>query len=64
MGETQTNEDVAKDGAATEVDDGATKKPQSGSGGGSGKTNPPETVFKKLAPSHNRYTLLRDELQT
>ena len=64
MGETQTNEDVAKDGTAMGVDDdGATKKPQSGSGGGgSGKTSPPETVFKKLAPSHNRYTLLRDEL--
>lgn len=32
---------------------------------GSGKkeqTSPPETVFKKLAPSYNRYTLLRDEL--
>ncbi|XP_031572662.1 endoplasmic reticulum resident protein 44-like [Actinia tenebrosa] len=26
------------------------------------KTSPPETVFKKLSPSYNRYTLLRDEL--
>lgn len=25
-------------------------------------TNPPESTFKKLAPSKNRYTLLRDEL--
>ena len=25
-------------------------------------TDPPETVFKKLKPSHDRYTLLRDEL--
>lgn len=25
-------------------------------------TNPPESTFKKLAPSSNRYTLLRDEL--
>lgn len=25
-------------------------------------TNPPESSFKKLAPSRNRYTLLRDEL--
>lgn len=27
-----------------------------------GETAPPESVFKNLAPSHNRYTLLRDEL--
>jgi hypothetical protein len=26
------------------------------------QTDPPETVFKKLKPSHDRYTLLRDEL--
>ena len=26
------------------------------------QTTPPETVFKKLAPSEQRYTLLRDEL--
>jgi endoplasmic reticulum resident protein 44 len=26
------------------------------------KTTPPESTFKKLAPSKNRYTLLRDEL--
>uniref|UniRef100_A0A1B0D206 Uncharacterized protein n=1 Tax=Phlebotomus papatasi TaxID=29031 RepID=A0A1B0D206_PHLPP len=25
-------------------------------------TQPPESTFKKLAPSKNRYTLLRDEL--
>lgn len=25
-------------------------------------TKPPESTFKKLAPSKNRYTLLRDEL--
>lgn len=25
-------------------------------------TNPPDSTFKKLAPSKNRYTLLRDEL--
>lgn len=60
-GETQTNDDGTKE-------DGATKNPQTGSGtaqgGGSGKTSPPETIFKKLAPSHNRYTLLRDELQS
>lgn len=27
-----------------------------------GPTQPPESTFKKLAPSKNRYTLLRDEL--
>ena len=26
------------------------------------KTQPPESTFKKLAPSRNRYTILRDEL--
>jgi len=25
-------------------------------------TTPPESTFKKLAPSKNRYTLIRDEL--
>ena len=25
-------------------------------------TQPPESTFKKLAPSRNRYTILRDEL--
>ena len=25
-------------------------------------TSPPESTFKKLAPSKNRYTILRDEL--
>lgn len=29
--------------------------------GGKG-THPPESTFKNLAPSKNRYTLLRDEL--
>lgn len=27
-----------------------------------GPTTPPESTFKKLAPSKNRYTLLKDEL--
>lgn len=32
-------------------------------GGGANKgTHPPESTFKKLAPSKNRYTLLKDEL--
>lgn len=30
--------------------------------GGKQPTTPPESTFKKLAPSKNRYTLLRDEL--
>lgn len=25
-------------------------------------TKPPESVFKQLKPSHNRYTVLKDEL--
>lgn len=29
---------------------------------GDAKTQPPESTFKKLAPSNARYTLLRDEL--
>lgn len=33
-----------------------------GSGGDVKQTTPPESTFKKLAPSKNRYTLLRDEL--
>ncbi|KAK9504393.1 hypothetical protein O3M35_010733 [Rhynocoris fuscipes] len=33
-----------------------------GSTGGSGSTTPPESSFKKLGPSKNRYTLLKDEL--
>lgn len=57
--ETQT------DNAGTETQ-AETEKPDSRrTGSGSGKkeqTTPPETVFKKLAPSYNRYTLLRDEL--
>jgi endoplasmic reticulum resident protein 44 len=36
-------------------DDGSKKLPPVGS-------TPPESTFKKLAPSRNRYTLLRDEL--
>lgn len=57
--------------AGTETDQGTetkteTQKTGSGrTGSGSGRkeqTSPPETVFKKLAPSYNRYTLLRDEL--
>lgn len=31
-------------------------------GGDRKGTSPPESTFKKLAPSKNRYTLLRDEL--
>ncbi len=27
-----------------------------------GQTSPPESTFAKLAPSRNRYTLLKDEL--
>jgi len=34
----------------------------SGSSEGVKVTSPPESTFKKLAPSSNRYTLLRDEL--
>lgn len=35
----------------------------SGTGGDAKQdTTPPESTFKKLAPSKNRYTLLRDEL--
>ena len=49
--------------ADTGSDDGSNKQPESGSGQGKKpKTSPPETVFKKLSPSYNRYTLLRDEL--
>lgn len=44
------------------TDDGANKQGGSGSGDRKTKTSPPETVFKKLSPSYNRYTLLRDEL--
>ncbi|XP_028513934.1 endoplasmic reticulum resident protein 44 [Exaiptasia diaphana] len=43
-------------------EDGSNKQVESGSGDRKTKTSPPETVFKKLSPSYNRYTLLRDEL--
>lgn len=36
--------------------------PPGGGGGDKQGTTPPESTFKKLAPSKNRYTLLRDEL--
>lgn len=52
--------DTGTDGTAT--DDGSNKHGTSGSGDRKAKTSPPETVFKKLSPSYNRYTLLRDEL--
>lgn len=42
---------VAKDADTDEV-----KKPAGD------QTAPPPSVFRKLGPSHNRYTLLRDEL--
>ncbi|KAK3740163.1 hypothetical protein QZH41_014093, partial [Actinostola sp. cb2023] len=43
--------------------DGLNKQPGSGSGEKKkARTSPPETIFKKLSPSYNRYTLLRDEL--
>ncbi|XP_068688993.1 endoplasmic reticulum resident protein 44-like [Montipora capricornis] len=72
--EEQTGTPDTDDAAATGVDTDntgtetqpETDKPDSRkSGSGSSKkeqTSPPETVFKKLAPSYNRYTLLRDEL--
>lgn len=38
-------------------------KPALGDGGkAKSPTTPPESTFKKLAPSRNRYTLLKDEL--
>jgi hypothetical protein len=33
-----------------------------GGSDGDEQTDPPETVFNKLKPSQDRYTLLRDEL--
>lgn len=53
------------DQAGTETEPETEKTGSGKTGSGSGKkeqTSPPETVFKKLAPSYNRYTLLRDEL--
>ncbi len=52
-------EDAAQADTATEdhvkKDDSDTPKPPV-------PTTPPESVFKKLAPSRTRYTVLRDEL--
>lgn len=48
-------------GQGTETQKTGSGKTNSGSGRKE-QTSPPETVFKKLAPSYNRYTLLRDEL--
>ncbi|XP_033610607.1 endoplasmic reticulum resident protein 44 isoform X2 [Cryptotermes secundus] len=39
-----------------------TNTPQQTESGSKKPTTPPESTFKKLAPSKNRYTLLRDEL--
>jgi endoplasmic reticulum resident protein 44 len=39
-----------------------TNTPKEIEGGSKKPTTPPESTFKKLAPSKNRYTLLRDEL--
>ncbi|XP_021927499.1 endoplasmic reticulum resident protein 44 isoform X2 [Zootermopsis nevadensis] len=39
-----------------------TNTPNEIEGGNKKPTTPPESTFKKLAPSKNRYTLLRDEL--
>ncbi|PSN52235.1 Endoplasmic reticulum resident protein 44 [Blattella germanica] len=39
-----------------------TNTPKQIEGGSKKPTTPPESTFKKLAPSKNRYTLLRDEL--
>ncbi len=36
--------------------------PESEKNAEGGPTSPPESTFKKLAPSKNRYTLLKDEL--
>ena len=73
QGDTGTETDgVGKDvttggdtGPAITVTDGDSESGTAKSGSGSGKkrTAPPETIFKKLSPSYNRYTLLRDELQ-
>lgn len=68
--ETPNTDDAAaaetqKDNAGTETQTETEKPDSRRTGSGSGKkeqTSPPETVFKKLAPSYNRYTLLRDEL--
>lgn len=69
--EVDATETDSPETAGTETDQGTetkteTQKTGSGrTGSGSGRkeqTSPPETVFKKLAPSYNRYTLLRDEL--
>ena len=61
--------DQTDDNTGTDTNQGTETEAERGkagrTGSGSGKkeqTSPPETVFKKLAPSYNRYTLLRDEL--
>lgn len=38
------------------------EEPQTQSAKIKSPTTPPESTFKKLAPSKNRYTLLKDEL--
>jgi len=40
----------------------STAKPEEGAPPPAPGTSPPESSFAKLAPSRNRYTLLRDEL--
>ncbi|KAL9957695.1 hypothetical protein ACROYT_G034623 [Oculina patagonica] len=60
----QTDDTVATDtNQGTETQTETEKSGRAASGSGKKEqTSPPETVFKKLAPSYNRYTLLRDEL--
>eukprot|EP00112_Aurelia_sp_Birch-Aquarium-sp1_P008063 Seg1883.1 transcript_id=Seg1883.1/GoldUCD/mRNA.D3Y31 product="Endoplasmic reticulum resident protein 44" protein_id=Seg1883.1/GoldUCD/D3Y31 len=65
--ETGEGDSAEKEGKSQEegTDGQIQDKPSSADGSGSGaKTGPPETVFSKLMPSENRYTLLRyrDEL--
>jgi len=48
---------IPKDAEGDQQDDAQTKHDGQGS-----DTTPPESLFKKLGPSRNRYTLLRDEL--
>ncbi len=43
---------IPKDGDDTAANQDKPRKP----------TSPPESTFKKLAPSKDRYTLLKDEL--
>ena len=65
--QTAEGDSAETEGKAQEegTDEQIQDKPASADGSGSGaKTGPPETVFSKLMPSENRYTLLRyrDEL--